>query len=174
MNQIARRDASLQDTFITLRRDLERYIARRVKCPQLAEDLATEIFLRTQRIDHFVGSEAEARQYLYKVALRLSIDHTSTVKRHAKLLEGEPTLYEAQVPSAEAATVARSQMAIVDEALGDLPDKARAMLFQSRVAGMTHSEIAAEFGVTKSLVEKYIMLSLRHCRQKLREAEGDD
>ena len=41
----------------------------------------------------------------------------------------------------------------------------------SRMEGKTHAEIAAELGVSKSLVEKYAVRALLHCRARLNEQQ---
>jgi DNA-directed RNA polymerase specialized sigma24 family protein len=41
------------------------------------------------------------------------------------------------------------------------------MLFLSRVEGFTHAEIAEQMGVSQSLVEKYLIKAILHCRAQL-------
>ena len=43
LNAPARHPSELQFAFLSLRNQLEKFIARRVRCPQVAEDLASEI-----------------------------------------------------------------------------------------------------------------------------------
>lgn len=65
--------------------------------------------------------------------------------------------------------VANSDIGVVESALSELPGKAREMLYLSRVAGLTHGEIAERLGVSKSLIEKYIARALAHCRLRMAE-----
>ncbi|MCP6134986.1 helix-turn-helix domain-containing protein, partial [Klebsiella pneumoniae] len=53
---------------------------------------------------------------------------------------------------------------MLDEALLQLPDKARQALLLNRVEGLTQAQIAQRLGVSESMVAKYIGQALRHCR----------
>lgn len=172
MSQPARDEPSLQTVFVSVRRELEQFLARRVRCPQLAEDLASEIYLKLERAEGFTGSTIEARRYLFRMAANIAIDHVKVSKRRAEILHEGRDLFETTVESAERATLARSDLTIIDAAMTELPVKARDILYRSRVNGLTHDEIARELGVSKSLIEKYIIRSIRHCRDRLREAEA--
>lgn len=171
MNQPAREQSSLQHAFLTLRGELEHYIERRVRCPQLAEDLASEIYLRLENVD-FPGTPDEALRYLYRMAANISIDHFRNTKRRAQILEEEGDLFtEETTDGPERAYLARADLAIVNDALEELPPRAREILFDARIGGMSYEAIAKKYGVSRSLVDKYVLRSLRHCKVRLREAE---
>ena len=66
----------------------------------------------------------------------------------------------------------REQILLLDKALEKLPEKPRMALLMFRVDGLSHSEIAARLGVSNSMVAKYIVRALQHCRDELlREGE---
>jgi RNA polymerase sigma factor (sigma-70 family) len=161
----------LQTEFVAARREIELFLLRRLRCHHLAEDLASEIYLRLGRVEGFSGTPIEARRYLFCMAANIAIDHIKVSRRRAEILEEESHFLESSIESGENATVARSELAIVDAALSELPVKAREIFYHSRVSGMTHDEIAQAMGVSKSLIEKYIIRALAHCRRRLREAE---
>lgn len=152
--------------------ELLRFLARRIGDSDRAADVAQETFLRLATASALPPSIDNPRAYLYRVAGNLATDaarsevrragRTATVD-HADALP-DPT------PSPEAALLARERLAILDEALARLPAKPRRALLMSRVEGLTFAEIAAELGVSESMVAKYVAQALRACRDQLREA----
>lgn len=164
---------SLVDLFATLRPDIERFLQRRVSCGQLAADMASDLFLKVCRAGNFRGTPGEARGYLFRMAANHTIDHFRVESRRAQILGENGHLFEDEPENPERSAMVKSELALVEQALAELPHKVRAMLVYSRVHGMTHAEIAAQMGVSKSLVEKYVLRGLLHCRARM-EALGED
>jgi RNA polymerase sigma factor (sigma-70 family) len=52
-------------------------------------------------------------------------------------------------------------------ALAGLPKRTREMVVMVRLQGMTHKEVADQLGVSKSLVDKYVLQALLRCRDVL-------
>ncbi|HCW21461.1 sigma-70 family RNA polymerase sigma factor [Achromobacter sp.] len=52
-------------------------------------------------------------------------------------------------------------------ALEDLPPKCRQVYLWCRLEGWTHTEIAQEMGISRSMVEKYMTRSVRHINDRL-------
>ncbi|WEK45144.1 MAG: RNA polymerase sigma factor [Candidatus Andeanibacterium colombiense] len=159
--------------FVELRPQLERFLRRRVTCPQLAGDMASEVYLKLARATDFSGTIGEARRYLFRVASNHALDHIRVEGRRAEILRESAHLFDDVEPGPERGAMARSELELIEEALAELPPKVRTILVLSRVQGMTHAEIAAELGVSKSLVEKYVLRALLHCRRRV-QALGDD
>jgi len=176
MSAPARELVGLAPAFVALRPALEQFIARRVRCPQLAQDLASEMYIRLAQVENFSGTYEEARRYLYRMATNIAIDHVKVAKRRVAIIDENLVHFETFSDSAEPALLAREELGVVAGAIDDLPDRVREVLLLSRIEGLTHREIAARLGVSVSLVEKYIMRSIRHCRDRLRAATevGED
>ncbi len=157
----------LVSVFTDVRVDLERMLRGRVRDPHLAADLTQDIFLRLRRITSPLPNRHEARLYLFQMARNLATDHQRVEGRRTQILAGAVTLFEGIAASPEEETLARDQLRVVDAALDDLPTLCRDVLYMSRLLGMSHGEIAAELKVSKSLVEKYVVRAMLHCRAKL-------
>jgi RNA polymerase sigma factor (sigma-70 family) len=155
--------------FIRLRRDVEYQIFKRVLCRETASDLASEIYLKLKRVSPLCSTDAEAWTYLHKMAMTAAIDHVRGNRRRRELLEEFPLEAAGETPSPEAIVTARREAEIVDAAMQELPQRMQDMLYMSRVLGMTYSEIAQEFGVSRSLTEKVVGEALLHCRNRRRE-----
>lgn len=159
--------ADLLGVFLALRPKLERIMAAKVGNRAVAADLVQDLYLRLHRVSDRLASHDEARSYLLKMAVNASIDHIRTEGRRAELLAGAVDLFDQPQRTPEELVLAQDQLDGVDAALKELPDKCREMLYLSRVHGMTHGEVAEQMGVSRSLVEKYVVKALLHCRARL-------
>lgn len=162
-------EEELQTVFAEHRRALENMLRGRTRDPQLAADLTQDIFLRLRRITAPLPNKHEARRYLFSMARNLATDYQRVEGRRAQILEGAVTLFEDVAPSPEEEAITRDQMRTVEAALAELPKHCRNVLYMSRMLGMSHSEIAAELKISKSLVEKYVVKAMLHCRERLGE-----
>ncbi|MFC4313772.1 RNA polymerase sigma factor [Steroidobacter flavus] len=157
----------LMDVFIGLRAQIERILASRVGCPQTAADLAQDMYFRVQRVAAELPNEEEARRYLLRMATNAATDHFRVEGRRAEILSGLALLFEGVESDPAQSVINGDQMRVIESALTELPPKCREVLFLSRVEGMTHAEIATKLGVSVSLVEKYMVRALLHCRTRL-------
>ncbi len=158
----------LIDLYLEIRPKLERVIARRTGSLTLAADLAQEMFFKIDTIKTALPSRADAERYFLRVAVNASLDHLKVEsRRRAILQEAGETAIPATVPSVERGALARDELRRVEQALAELPEKCRAVFVLSRFNGLSHAQIAAELGVSQSLVEKYVVRALLHCRARL-------
>lgn len=163
-------NAELVDLFIDLRPRIERVLMGRVGCPQAAADLAQEMYFRVLRVADKLPNEDEARRYLLRMATNAATDHFRVTGRREQLLSGLSALFEGVESDPEDSVIADEQMLVIDAALRELPSKCRDILFLSRVEGLTHPEIAARLRISESLIQKYIVRALRHCRARLTQS----
>ncbi|MEJ0028847.1 MAG: RNA polymerase sigma factor [Rhizomicrobium sp.] len=159
--------SDLESVFLEARPDLERMLRRRTGSSPLAADLAQELYLKLRRIATPLPNRHEARAYLFRMAANLATDHRRVEGRRMELLAGNVSLFSGIGAGPEDDALTRGQMRLVEAALAELPPRCKDVLYMSRMLGMTHSEIAAELGVSRSSVEKYVMRALLHCRERL-------
>jgi RNA polymerase sigma factor (sigma-70 family) len=163
--------SDLQSVFMEARADLERMLRRRLGSSHAAADLTQDIYLRLRRITAPLPDRHQARAYLFRMAGNLVTDHVRVEGRRAELLAGNVVLFEGICDGPEHDALTRDQMRQVEDALSELPPRCKDVLYMSRMEGKTHAEIAAELGVSKSLVEKYAVRALLHCRARLNERQ---
>ena len=158
---------ALIDVYLDIRPKLERVIARRVGSKTLAADLAQEMFLRIGSVKAVLVTRRDAEHYFLRAALNASLDHLKVETRRREILHDSEPLFHHASPTPEAVAIARDDVRVVAEALGELPAKDRDILLLSRVDGFSHAEIAARLGVSPSLIAKSLARALVHCRRRL-------
>ena len=76
-------------------------------------------------------------------------------------------------PSAFDAVAGRQRIAQLATALAGPPEGAMRVFRRHKIDGLSHAEVAAEFGITRSAVEKHIAVALRHLRKALDDRIDD-
>ncbi len=153
---------------------LERYLARKLDNPEDAAELAQEAYIRLHRLEQPENLD-NARAFLFQVATNLATDQLRRRQLHFRFLrsekslvgDGEPTDVNAAGASPEQILGARQRLKTINQALEELPFKAKQAFLLHRQNGMPYSAIAEQMQVSVSSVEKYILQALRHCRSKL-------
>ena len=146
---------------------LVRFLTRRLKSVEDAEDIAQAALLRIQKLDDGVSLD-NPKAYLFQVANNLAIDNMRRNEILQRYLQTESLRSESQnaegALSPERIYAAQQQLKKVQNAIDGLPLKYRQAFLLHRKNGMSYSEIATEMGVSVSSVEKYILQALRACR----------
>ncbi|MCD7098229.1 RNA polymerase sigma factor [Stenotrophomonas sp. MMGLT7] len=155
--------------FLEIRPNLERAIERRIHDRDTAQDLAQDIYLRLDRISDLLPGEEDAHRYLMRMAVHAALYHQRTESRHVQLLAGALTLFEGHVADPEEHAHAQDRLDIIHDALAELPAKCRDVLYLTRIEGLPREDVARRLGVSLSLVNKYVLLALKHCEKKLGE-----
>jgi RNA polymerase sigma-70 factor (ECF subfamily) len=167
---MARRpDSPLGELFEKHGAALRRFLSSRFRDAADVEDIAQEAWVRMHRVEDPATLE-NARAFLFQTAANLAVDHLRRVGL-------ERAHFDADAESAdedgtdgitpERTVDADQQLALVDEAIRELPTRARQAFVMHRTRDMTYPEIARELGVSTSMVEKYVIQALKHCRRRL-------
>jgi len=106
---------------------------------------------------------------------RLYRDHHGWLHGWLRRLEMQTDLAEehARAPSAQEVNEWLDSLEWVARLVEDLPDKPRRAFLMSRLDGMSQAEIAAELGVSVSMVKKYMAKALVHWHIHCVGAPGD-
>jgi RNA polymerase sigma-70 factor (ECF subfamily) len=158
--------------YLRKRADLVRFFAKRTGSAALAEDLVQEIYLKITAGPP--PSEVRSPEaYLYRVGSNLMLDRARQARRQAardgawRLSQGiEGTGDAADELSADRVLAGRQRLQALVAALEDLPPQVARAFRRHKFDGLTHGEVAAELGVSRSSVEKYIMTALKHLLER--------
>ncbi|MET3415105.1 RNA polymerase sigma-70 factor (ECF subfamily) [Methylobacterium sp. 1030] len=124
-----------------------------------AEDIAAEVFLRLLAIDD-LAAVREPRAMMVTIARRLSIElfrRNQLQKAYEAELAAQPTELSA---SPEHQAIVLEALREIGTILSTMSPRARAAFLMSQVDGMTYTAIAAEIGVSITMVRKYVAQGL--------------
>jgi RNA polymerase sigma factor (sigma-70 family) len=145
---------------------LVRFILGRLRSAEDARDLAQEAYLRFLQ----VPDEAVIRQplrYLYRIALNLVYEFH--LRRDRSIVTFDSQIAEEQAermpldPGSELAQ-ALTTTEQLDRILNQIPPHYRRVLVMHKRDGLSYAEIAAETGLSKQSVQKYLARAMAAAR----------
>jgi len=138
---------------------------RRLRNRQQAQDLAHDTFVRV--FESGPAAVAQPRAYLHQTAGNIAVDgfrrdELRDAKEQAAVPPsscetGDPEQYMRAYQLAEA----------VERALQELPLNCRKVFVWQKIEGLTQAEIAERLGLSRNMVEKYMIRTLRHLRERV-------
>ncbi len=164
----------LFEHYLVQRDALKRFLMARLGVESEAEDLVQELYFRLDRAE--LSPEVENPvAYLYKMAFNLARDHRRERQRsHARdgqwvesqriMIGTEPVADHAP---ADIAYEAKQDLARLVAALEDLSPHCRRVFMLHKFEGMSHAEIAAKVGISRSTVEKHMGTAIKHLLKRL-------
>lgn len=170
-NSGVRQDQNSLDLFMVHRTELVDYASGIVGSRSQGEDVVQEAWLR------FASAAArrlldEPVSYLYRVVRNVALDRRRRQKSERQYLvpQIDKTAQEATdgLPSPEAYALHREQLAIVREALCELPERTRIAIEMHRLEGRKLKDIAAHLGISIALTHGLIAEGVAHCRRHLK------
>ncbi len=138
---------------------------RKLRNREQAEDLAHDAFVRVLESEQ--DSVAQPRAYLHQTARNIAVDGYRREDRRQSLEEQALDLSPQAGGDPEAYMNALQLADSVERALAELPLNCRKVFIWQKLEGLTQAEIAERMGLTRNMVEKYMIRTLRHLREHL-------
>ncbi|CAI8948909.1 RNA polymerase sigma factor [Pseudomonas chlororaphis] len=141
---------------------LQAWLRRNVACPQRAEDLSQDTFVRLLGRDE-LKAPREPRAFLVAIAKGLLFDYFRRAALEQAYLTELMLIPEEEQPSPEEQQSILEDLKAIDRLLGKLSSKARAAFLYNRLDGLGHAEIAERLGVSVPRVRQYLAQGIRQC-----------
>ncbi|MDD0995956.1 RNA polymerase sigma factor [Pseudomonas sp. TNT2022 ID1044] len=138
------------------------WLRRSVACPQRAEDLSQDTFVRLLGREE-LKAPREPRAFLVAIAKGLLFDYFRRAALEQAYLTELMLIPEAEQPSVEEQQMILEDLKTIDRLLGKLSSKARAAFLYNRLDGLGHAEIAEHLGVSVPRVRQYLAQGVRQC-----------
>ncbi|HEU5079750.1 MAG TPA: sigma-70 family RNA polymerase sigma factor [Opitutaceae bacterium] len=153
---------------------LRRYLARLLGNNTEAEDIAHDAYLRVYSSAQQVKPE-KPEALLYVTARRLAINRLkrrsiSPISRENFVPEAAPS----PTPGVAQQVMAQQELALLEQAIADLPPGCRSVLLLRKVELLSHREIADRLGIAISTVEKQHARALRLLRAAMQPLQDSE
>lgn len=157
---------------------LLRFLMARTRDAAEAEDVLQELWIRLREVRS--GPIANARAYLFQMANHLVLDRERERRRRQvrdrSWTEQSHTLLQAPDGDSLAVDPQRTPEELLSEAqqharllqaIQGLPEAARRAFCLHKLEELSHAQVAAKLGITRSGVEKHIAVAMKHLRRAL-------
>lgn len=151
--------------------DVRQFLLRRLKCPETASDVLQDTFLRLMQSATAATIE-NPRAWLFRIAANLATDHLRRQQYRSAYLSEEEIrdgILDAR-PSAETQVFTKQQVAVLKQAIAELPPKCREVFILHKFKHLSYAEVATRLGIARSTVVKHMIKALEHCKRRIDEA----
>lgn len=153
-------------------REVERFLARRLACPETAAELTQETFARLlrsgalERIDN-------VRAYLFRTAANLALDHLRR-RKHMHLPADAQELERVAdtAPGVDRQLLSRQALQRLRAAVDALPARQREVFLLHKFQDLSYQEIADRLGIAKNTVMVHMVRALAQCRAALDDGDS--
>lgn len=159
---------SFDELFNTYFSKVSGFIFSIVKNDEVARDIAQEIFLRLWEDRHVVSLDAKLGPYLYTIARNRAINHLKH-KKHQQAFKVHTLHTSNEEYSQEESLHAKELYGAIDDAVAKMPRQRSEIFTLSRYKGLSNSEIAEKFNITKQRVEYQITTALKELRSLVKK-----
>ena len=143
------------------REALTQFLVYKIRCPETAQDLCQETYLRLLR-DNALTHDENLGGFLFRVADRLAINYLKW-QRLARN-NGVPLHDELICPKhlPDEITSLRQQCEILLDAINSLPRKFRDVFLLRKIDELTYTEISLRLGISEKTVQRHLVEAMLH------------
>ncbi|TLY65014.1 MAG: RNA polymerase sigma factor [Gammaproteobacteria bacterium] len=157
---------ALAHLFEVHNRALHSFLMARLGNEEEVKEVTQEAYARLLRLDR---REAISflRAYLFKTAAHIAVDRARQRRNRERLDAQNPTPDFIDAASPDRRALAAEELALVAEALKELPPRYRQAFLLRRFSERTPEQIAAELGIGLRMVRNYISRTTIYCKLRI-------
>ncbi|WP_345952096.1 sigma-70 family RNA polymerase sigma factor [Mucilaginibacter sp. PAMB04274] len=140
------------------------FVSKFVHSAADAEEIVQETFMVLWKNRAGLTLIEQPRNYVYTIARNKTYDYLSRIARNEQSITLAWSNMQQEANTTEDSLLARECRLLINSALSQLSDQKQAIFNMSRSDHMSHEEIAAATGLSKSRVKNIIVEVLKHIR----------
>lgn len=140
------------------------FLFARLRNEHEAKEVAQEAYVKLLRLDEKPGAASFMRSYLFRVAENLAIDRIRQKRTRTRLDQLDNLEDFLDETGGERAVLAQQELALLEAAVGELPDKYREAFRLVKLEDRSFADAAGLMGISERMVRKYIAGTLVYVR----------
>jgi len=129
-----------------------------------AEDILQDTFLKLWTSRNQLPAIENLGNYIFIIARNKTVDHLRKVARQQQLVDQVWANISEVADALDLQLDARESQQLITNALAQLSEQKQTIFRLSRVEGLSHDDIAAQMGLSKSRVKNLQVETLKHIR----------
>lgn len=166
MSVIAIQHDQIAELFLQHKEAIVDFLMQKVKCPDAAQDLSQETYLRLLGKDSLAHTD-NLSGYLFRTAERLSIDFIRHHQRSGAKTQGLDDELTCPLMQPEDFAILSQQCERLLLAIANLPRQCRHILLLRKIDELTYAQIAGQLGISEKTVQRQLVKAMLHCHQIL-------
>jgi RNA polymerase sigma factor (sigma-70 family) len=142
---------------------LIRFLRGRVGSHSEALEVAQEAYVRLLSLDQ-PGAVSYLRAFLFKTAANIAIDRRRRHQNFDKVTERQLFAELAETRTPERQLSGEQTLQHLEVLIESMPPKCRESFVLNQIHGLDAATVAGQLGITDSMVRKYVVRALLHCR----------
>lgn len=167
-------EAAFERIFRRLSQPVFHFVRGMVQDEPLAQDITQDTFAKLWSIRDRIDAVDSLRAYVFQMARNRVYNHQRDQQVHrdnkADLREAHP---EVSPPAPDESLDADMLRSLLEQWVGNLPDRQREALTLRRRKDLSHDEIAEVMGVSPNTVNNHIVRAMKALRNRLRDYRPD-
>jgi RNA polymerase sigma factor (sigma-70 family) len=152
---------------------LIRFLHARLRSYQEACEVAQEAYVRVLSLDK-PGAVNYLRAFLFKTAANIAIDRRRRHEMHDRATE-LPFFHESEDRlTPERRLAGKQTLRRLEQLIATLPPKCQQAFVLNQIHGLDFAAVARQMRLSESMVRKYVMRAMLHCRTRLDLDPADD
>ena len=151
---------------------LIRFLRGRVGSHNEAREVAQEAYVRLLSLDQ-PGAVSYLRAFLFKTAANIAIDRRRRHRNFDKVAADPLFMELAETRTPERQLSGEQALGRLGVLIEAMPPKCRQSFVLNQIHGLDAATIATQLGITDSMVRKYVVRALLHCRAHM-DVERND
>jgi RNA polymerase sigma-70 factor (ECF subfamily) len=148
-----------------------RFLSVRTGSVEDAKEIVQEAFAKMLALDR-PGTISFLVGYLWRIAVNLAVDRGRQQSLHERYTRASLPDLEKREFSAESTCEARERLAIVEEAIKNLPARCLEAFILHVQNGLTFDEVGREMGVSGRMARKHVARALEYLQHCLDTADA--
>lgn len=137
-------------------------------------DIVHDLYLKLSARPEILRDRRSLKSYLCRAVVNLGIDRFRQERFEARLFSGtedEAHAIAADSAAPDHALEVEARLAVLREAIAELPAKRRAVFILHRLHQLQPDEIAVRLDISRNMVDRHLRRAFAHCLDRLMRSE---
>lgn len=154
--------------------DIKAAMRKRGHSPSSASDIVHDLYIKLSDRPDVLKGKHSLGAFLCRAAINLGIDRLRRSRFEGRLFSGseeEALAVPAVVAAPDDGLQVQARLAVLKQAIAELPARRRAVFILNRLHHMAPAEIMRKLNISRNSVDRHLRCALAHCLDRLFEMD---